>query len=219
MKRTLSLILAGSLVAIVIVAATACGSSGAGSTTTSTAPTLTTGSFPTSPAAGAATTAGTGTTIGPTVTTTAATTASTATIASTATTASTAAQEEYKVKMLAWITGPLQELDTSVFDIADASNATSAQIEAVEAFLVKARTALDQLKAVQPSAEAAAPHAQFVKAYEDLLAATDRLVSAMRNKDASQLPAIQEAMQTASGQIQEAKSALSPMIGLAPPTT
>lgn len=205
MRRTFSLVLAGSLVAIAVVVVSACGSSGAASTTTSTAPTLTAGSSPAT--AGAATTAGTGTTTGPTATTT------------TATTASTAAQDAYKANMVAWITGPLQELDTSVFDIPDAANATPAEIEAVELFLVKARTALDQLKAIQPSVEVAAPHAQFVKAYEDLLAATDRFVSALRNKDASQLPAIQQAMMDASEQIQESKGILAPMLGFAPSTT
>ena len=200
MKRALSLVVVGGLVAIVMVGATACGSSAVGTTTTM-APTLTTGSSTTSSAAGAATTAGPGTTAG------------------TETTAGTATPEDYKTKMAAWVAGPLQELDTSVFDIPDPANATTAQIDAVAAFVSQARAALDQLKAIQPSAEAAVPHAQFVKAYEDLLAATDQYVSAMRTKDASKLSAIQQAMAGAQGQIQQLVGTLAPMIGLAPPTT
>ena len=121
--------------------------------------------------------------------------------------------------MVAWVTGPLQDLDTSVFDIPDPANATTAQIDAVAAFVSQARAALDQLTAIQPSAEAAATHTQFVKAYEDLLAATDKYVSAMRSKDASEVSAIQQAMATADGQIQQSVGTLAPMIGLGTPTT
>ena len=121
--------------------------------------------------------------------------------------------------MYAWVTGPLQTLDTSVFDIPDPSHATTAQIDAVAAFVSQAAAVLDQLKAIKPSAEAAVPHGQFVKAYEELLAVTDMYVSALRTKDASELPAIVEAMSTTQGQIQQLVGTLAPMIGMAPPET
>jgi hypothetical protein len=205
-RRVCLLALGLTLVAIVMVGITACGSSADGSTTT-TAATLTTGSSTTSSAAGVATTVG------------AATTAGVTTTAGAATTADTATQDEYKTKMSAWVTGPLQKLDTSVFDIPDPANATTAQIDAVAAFVSQAGGVLDQLKAIKPSAEAAEPHNQFVKAYEDLLAATAKYVSAMRSKNASELPAIEQAMSTAQGQVQQSVSTLAPMIGLAAPTT
>ena len=121
--------------------------------------------------------------------------------------------------MSAWVTGPLQTLDTSVFDIPDAGNATAQQIDAVAAFVSQAGVVLDQLKAIKPSAEAAGPHGEFVKAYEDLLAATDQFVSAMRSKNASELPAIGQAISAAQVRIQQLVGTLAPMIGLTPPSS
>jgi hypothetical protein len=148
-------------------------------------------------------------------TTTSADTATTAGV----TTADTATQDEYNTKMSAWVTGPLQELDTSVFDIPDPANATTQQIDAVAAFVSQAQAAIEQLKAIKPSAEATAAHNQFVKAYGDLLVATEQYVSALRSKDASALAGISQAMSTAQEQIQHSKGILGPMIGLTPPTT
>jgi hypothetical protein len=196
MRRILSTVLVVSVVVMVLLSVAACGSSGSKATTTNASPTT---------ASGAATTAGTGTT-GTTAT------------GSTATTGA-ALLEDYKTKMMAWVTGPLEKLDTSVFDIADASNPTEAQIAAVEGFVAQAKAALDQLLAIQPSAEAAAGHAKFVTAYLNLLAGTEQFASAMRSKDASQLPAIQEAMTAAAAQIQDAQNILGPIIGIAPPAS
>jgi hypothetical protein len=202
---------------IVLTALTACGS-GPATTTTTAGPTLTTASPTTSTTVGtssptaAPTTAGAATTAG---TDTTAVTDTTAGV----TTADTATQDEYKATMSAWVMGPLQRLDTSVFAIPDPANATTEQIDAAAAFASQARALLDQLKAIKPSAEALEPHNQFVKAYEDLLAATDKFVSALRSKDAGDLPAIDQAMSTAQVQIQRSVSILSPMIGLTPPTT
>jgi hypothetical protein len=211
-RRTFFVVLGLILVAMVAVGITACGSSPAGTTTTK-ATIATTVSSTTSSAAGAATTAGVSTTAD------VVTTADVSTTAGVSTTADTATQDEYKTQMSAWVTGPLQELDTSVFDIPDPANATTAQIDAVAAFVSKAATVLDQLKAIRPSAEAAVPHNQFVKAYEDLLTVTDKYVSALRSKDASELPAIMQAMSTSQGQVQQLVGILAPMIGLGPPTT
>jgi len=193
---------------IVAAGITACGSA-AVTTTTTAGPTLTTAT----PTTATPITA-TPTTAAATPSTTAATTTTTA-----ATTADTATQADYKTKMSAWVLGPLQTLDTSVFDIPDAGNATTAQIDAVAGFVTQAGAALDQLKAIKPSAEALQPHTQFVKAYEDLLAATDKFVGAMRSKDASQLAGIEQAMSTAQTQIKQLVATLAPMIGLTPPTT
>jgi hypothetical protein len=121
--------------------------------------------------------------------------------------------------MSAWVTGPLQKLDTSVFDIPDPANATTQQIDAVAAFVSQAQAALDQLKVIKPSAEASSAHNQFVKAYEDLLAATAKYVSALRSKDASGLASIEQAMSTAQTQIQQSIGILGPLIGLTPSTT
>jgi hypothetical protein len=210
------------LVAIAVVGTTACGS-GTPATTTTTAPSATTAPSVTAASpttASSVTTASsiTSSTAGAPTTAGAATTAGTATTAG-LTTADTATQEQYKTEMSAWVLGPLQTLDTSVFDIPDPANATTEQIDAVAAFVSQAGALLDQLKTIKPSAEAAEPHNQFVKAYEDLLAATDKFVSAMRSRDASDLPAIAQAISTAQGQIQQSVSILSPMIGLTPPTT
>ena len=199
MRRRIFLTVLTLTVAMIVAAGiTACGSA-AVTTTTTAGPTLTTAT-PTTAAA--------------TPSTTAATTTTTA-----ATTADTATQADYKTKMSAWVLGPLQTLDTSVFDIPDAGNATTAQIDAVAGFVTQAGAALDQLKAIKPSAEALQPHTQFVKAYEDLLAATDKFVGAMRSKDASQLAGIEQAMSTAQTQIKQLVATLAPMIGLTPPTT
>jgi hypothetical protein len=135
------------------------------------------------------------------------------------TTADTATQDEYNTEMSAWVMGPLQNLDTSVFDIPDPANATTQQVDAVAGFIVQAQAALEQLKAIKPSAEATAAHNQFVKAYEDLLVATEQYVGALRSKDASALAGIVEAMSTAQEQIQQSQGILGPMIGLTPPTT
>jgi hypothetical protein len=202
--RAFLAVLTLTLVATVAVGITACGS-GPVTTTTTVGPTLTEASPTTS------------TTVSAPPTTAAPTTASTATTAG-ATTADTATQDEYGAIMSAWVLGPLQSLDTSVFDIPDPANATTEQIDAVAAFVGRAGALLDQLKAIKPSAEALGPHNQFVKAYEDLLAATDKFVGAMRSKDASDLPAIEQVMSTAQGQIRQAVSILSPMIGLTSPT-
>lgn len=200
MKRTLFLILAGTLMAVMMAGLLAqCASSTAGTTTTAAPASATTTSSP-SPTAGAGTTAGAPTTAG-------------------ATTVDTATPEDYKTTMAAWVTGPLQSLDTSVFGISDPANATAAQIDAVAAFVTQARAALDQLKAIRPSAEAAVPHAQFVQAFAGLIDATDKYVTAMRNKDASGLLAVEQAMATAQTQISQLMSTLSPMIGLTPATT
>jgi hypothetical protein len=196
MRRTFSTVLLVGVAVMVVLALGACGSSGSVTTTGNRSPTT---------GGGAATTAGTGTT-GATATDSTATTGA-------------ATLEEYKTKMMAWVTGPLTKLDTSVFDIADASNPTEAQIAAVDAFVAQAKAALDQLLAIQPSAEATAGHAQFVKAYKDLLAGTEQFASAMRSKDASQLPAIQETMTAAAAQIQEAQGILGPIIGITPPAS
>jgi hypothetical protein len=198
-RRVFLPVLTLTLVAIALVGVTACGS-GAAPTTTSVAPSVTAASSTTSLVAGAATTAGTATT-------------------AEVTTADTATQDEYKTKMSAWVTGPLQKLDTSVFDIPDPANATSQQIDAVAAFVSQAQAALDQLKTIKPSAEASSAHNQYVKAYEDLLAATEKYVSAMRSKDASGLASIEQAMSTAQTQIQQSIGILGPMIGLTPSTT
>jgi phosphoglycerate-specific signal transduction histidine kinase len=163
-------------------------------------PSVTAASSTTSLAAGAATTAGTPTTAA-------------------ATTADTATKDEYKTMMSAWVSGPLQKLDTSVFDIPDPANATTQQIDAVAAFVTQAQAVLDQLKAIKPSAEALSAHNQYVKAYADLLVATDKYVSAMRTKDVSGLPGIQQAMSTAQTQIQQSMAILGPMIGMMSPTT
>jgi hypothetical protein len=148
-------------------------------------------------------------------TTTSAETATTADV----TTADTATQDEYNTQMSAWVMGPLQKLDTSVFDIPDPANATTQQIDAVAGFVGQAQAVLEQLKAIKPSAEAKIAHDQFVKAYDDLLAATERYVSALRSRDASALAGIEQAMSTAQGQMQQSKAILGPMIGLTPPTT
>lgn len=198
-RRVFLPVLTFALVAITLVGVTACGS-GAASTTTSAAPNVSAAPPTTSPVAGAATTAGTAATAG-------------------APTADTATQQEYKATMSAWVTGPLQHLDTSVFDIPDPSNATTQQIAAVAAFVSQAQAALDQLKAIKPSAEALAAHTQFVKAYEDLLAATAKYVSALRSKDATGLASIEQAMSTAQTQIEQSIGILGPMIGLTPATT
>ncbi len=192
-RRVFLLVLTLTFVAIALVGVTACGSSLVPATTAA-APSVTATSSTTSLDAGAATTVG-------------------------VTTADTATQDEYKAKMSAWVTGPLQKLDTSVFDIPDPANATTKQIDAVAAFVSQAQAALDQLKAIKPSAEASAAHNQYVKAYEDLLVATEKYVSAMRSKDASMLASIQQAMSTAQTQIQQSIGILRPMIGLTPPTT
>jgi len=108
MKRTLFLILAGTLMAVMMAGLLAqCASSTAGTTTTAAPASATTTSSP-SPTAGAGTTAGDPTTAG-------------------ATTVDTATPEDYKTTMAAWVTGPLQSLDTSVFGISDPANATAAQ--------------------------------------------------------------------------------------------
>jgi hypothetical protein len=182
-----------------LVGVTACGS-GSAPTTASAAPSVTATSSTTSLAASAATTAGTATTAG-------------------VTTADTASKDEYKTTMSAWVTGPLQKLDTSVFDIPDPANATTQQIDAVAAFVAQAQAVLDQLKAIKPSAEASSAHNQYVKAFEDLLAATEKYVSAMRTKDASGLAGVQQAMSTAQTQIQQSMAILGPMIGLKASTT
>ena len=193
------------VVVIALVGVAACGY-GEAPTTTSAAPSVTAASSTTSLSAGAATTVGPATTTGP------ATTAG-------ATAADTATPDEYKTKMSAWVTGPLQKLDTSVFDIPDPANATTQQIDAVAAFVSQAQAALDQLKAIKPSAEASSAHNQFVKAYEDLLVATAKYVSALRSKDASGLASIEQAMSTAQTQIQQSIGILGPLIGLTPSTT
>ena len=192
------------LVAIVAMGIAGCGS---GTATTTIGPTTTTGPAPTMVTT-------TSTTVGAPTTTAAASPTTAAT-----TTADTVTQDQYKTAMSAWVTGPLQTLDTSAFDIPDPANATTAQIDAVAAFVTEAGAVLDQLKAIKPSAEALVPHTQFVKAYADLLAATDKYVSAMRSKDASQLAAIEQSMSTAQTQIQQLVGTLSSMIGLTPSTT
>ena len=208
-RRIFLTVLTLTLVVIVAAGITACGSA-AVTTTTTAGPTLTTATPTTvTPITASPTTAAA----------TASTTAAATTTSTAATTPDTATQADYKTKMSAWVLGPLQTLDTSVFDIPDAGNATTAQIDAVAGFVTQAGAALDQLKAIKPSAEALQPHTQFVKAYEDLLAATDKFVGAMRSKDASQLAGIEQAMSTAQTQIKQLVATLAPMIGLTPPTT
>jgi hypothetical protein len=48
---------------------------------------------------------------------------------------------------------------------------------------------------------------------------TDKYVNALRGEDASELPAIMQAMSTAQGQVQQLVGTLAPMIGLGPSTT
>jgi len=149
------------------------------------------------------------------------TVAPTPTTASSATSvpAGTATQPDYMALMAAWVTGVLQKLDTSVFDIVDPANATPEQIAAVAAFVSQAKAALEQLKAIVPSAEAEQLHNQFTKLFEDLVAATDEYVEALRSKSLSALAAVEQSMSNIQTQIQEAIAGLAPIIGLAPPAT
>jgi hypothetical protein len=133
--------------------------------------------------------------------------------------AAAATTEDYKTKLTAWVNGPLQKLDTSVFNIADPANATADQIQAVKNFITQAQAALAELRNIQPSAEAAVPHAQFVKAYTDLLAGTEKLVMAMESKDATQIPAVQKSMEAAGLEIKKAQTTLTDLLGLTPSTT
>ena len=152
------------------------------------------------------------TTNAPTTTTMSATTA-----AAGATTSVT--QADYKSQMAAWVTGVLEKLDTSSIDALDSANVTPAQLDAASAFLDKARAALDQLKAITPPAAVATVHNQFVKAFEDLIAATDSTISALRSNNAADLAAAGDAGAKAQQELQTSMAALGPVIGLTPPSS
>ena len=206
-RRVLLVALVFALLGIAVAGLAGCGSGAAtttttvAATTTTTAPPATTGATPT-----------TSTTAAGAAATTASSTAAAGTV------------EAYNTAMAAWVTGVLMKLDTSPIDnITDATKATSAQIDAVAAFVLKAQATLDQLKAITVPADLpqtdTAAHDAFLKAYENLVATTDKYVGVLRSKSASEFAAVQQAFSTAQQEIQQAVDALAPLIGLTPPTS
>jgi hypothetical protein len=189
-RRAMLPVLVCAVLAVAILAVAACGSS-SGTTTTAVPTTV----APTTTSAAAVPTTGAGAT------------------------GTSTALDDYKAKMFAWVTGVLQKLDTGSLDLANPANATPEQLSAISAFLDKARAALAQLKAITPSADAAAAHNQFVKGFDDLISATDAILTALQSKSLTDAAAALPKMAAAQQELQAAMTALGPIIGLTPPSS
>jgi hypothetical protein len=191
-RRTIALVLLCALLTVCALGAAACGSSSGTTSTTGASTTAAPVSSTTMPAA-PTTAAGS--------------------------TSTTAAEGDYAAKMVAWVTGVLQKLDTSSLSLSDPANASAAQLDAISTFLGQARAALAQLKAIAPPASAATAHNQFIKGFEDLIAATDSTVKALKSQSLTDLSAAMEAITTAEQELETAVAALGPIIGMTPPSS
>jgi len=131
--------------------------------------------------------------------------------------------DSYKAQMRAWTSSDLNTLDSSALaSVQDPANVTAPEMAAIQRFSDQTHTALKDLRAIKPSPELASDHEGFVSAFSALVEATDRLVSAVRDKSSSGFAAIETALTAAYAQIVAAQDKLAPEIGLptpAPDTT
>jgi hypothetical protein len=100
------------------------------------------------------------------------------------------ALQQYKSDMSQWaaIFETLPEGDpTEITDVIDTSQV---DVDAAVQFAAAVHGLLDQLKAIQPPAEIAATHQKLVDVIADLVAATDKAVDALKNKDQAAMDAV-----------------------------
>jgi hypothetical protein len=176
-NRLLAVILACVVVTALVIGAVACGSGTAATTTTAQPATTTTAmatSTTTSQAAPATTSSS-----GPTA-------------SSTATSFQLSpAMRQYGTELSDFGMALASLPEGSPLGITDVSKLTSAEIQAAAAYATAVHTVLDKLKAIQPPAEIAASHQKLVYAINGFVAATDKGVQALQNRDQAALSGAQ----------------------------
>ena len=132
----------------------------------------------------------------------------------------TGPEASYKAAMQAWSANDLKILGSDALSGSDdPSNATSAELAALQTFSDRTHAALADLQSIKPSDASAQDHAGFVSAFAALVKVTDKFVNAVQTKNASDLPSIETEMSAASTQIVTAQTRLAVELGLPLPTT
>jgi hypothetical protein len=109
--------------------------------------------------------------------------------------------QQYRTELLAFGQALMSLPQGDPTSVSDVSKVTSADLQAATAFVTAMHSALDKLKAIKPPAEIAGPHQKLVDAITSLVAATDKSMQALQDKDQAALVAAQSDASALSEQI------------------
>jgi len=178
-SRRLVIVLGCIAVAVILVGATACGSSTSGSSTT-TVP------FPTTVSTGPSTTSTAAAVSTSEAGTAPSSTSSSSAVTSTASSvALTPELQAYANELEAFVSAFDSAPDTSFLRITDPAAATAADIQQADTASTFVHKLLDQLVAIKPPAQVAALHTKLVGVFQAEVKAMDDFISALKNKDAA----------------------------------
>jgi hypothetical protein len=109
--------------------------------------------------------------------------------------------QQYRTELLAFGQALMSLPEGDPTSVSDVNKVTGADLEAATTFVTAMHSALDKLEAIKPPAEIAGPHQKLADAITSLVAATDKSMQALQEKDQAALVAAQSDASALSEQI------------------